>query len=437
MREHELTAEWRPLLEGDLRRHALEAIAAISDDLRNPPPASDPGTPEAQSAVDEVCLGRGRAGLALFSGYKALLEDDEDAARDAATHLDEAFEGVARLRLSPSLFVGFTGVAWATERLERELFRTDEDSNEDIDGALLRFVSSARDRVDYDLITGLVGVGVYCLDRGDTPVPVECLELVVDRLASSAVATDDGIAWFTPPEMLPSATRDEFTEGFYNLGMAHGIPGVIALLAGIYAHGIAMERVRPLLDAAVDWVVAQRIEGDERSQFPAVVAPGRSPEAARTAWCYGDPGIAAALFVAAHATGRSDWWDEAIRLATAVARRPVEHCGVDDAGLCHGAAGIAHILNRLSVATGDQELEDAARSWFARTLEMRSPGTGVGGYRTWRSGRGGAAGWIDHPGLLTGAAGIGLALLAATGTAEPSWDRCLLISIAPERSRER
>ena len=37
--------------------------------------------------------------------------------------------------------------------------------------------------------------------------------------------------------------------------------------------------------------------------------------------------------------------------------------------------------------------------------------------------------WVADPGLLTGATGIGLALLAAITPVEPAWDRILLVSI--------
>ena len=42
-------------------------------------------------------------------------------------------------------------------------------------------------------------------------------------------------------------------------------------------------------------------------------------------------------------------------------------------------------------------------------------------------------GWRDEPGFLTGAAGIGLALLAALFPVEPAWDRVLLASIPGPR----
>jgi hypothetical protein len=78
-------------------------------------------------------------------------------------------------------------------------------------------------------------------------------------------------------------------------------------------------------------------------------------------------------------------------------------------------------------ATGEPRLAEAARSWFERTLAMRRPGRGIGGFEAWQPGEARSA----DPGLLTGATGIALALLAATTNIEPLWDRMLLASISP------
>ena len=39
--------------------------------------------------------------------------------------------------------------------------------------------------------------------------------------------------------------------------------------------------------------------------------------------------------------------------------------------------------------------------------------------------------WKEEPGFLTGSAGLGLTLLAATTPVEPEWDRILLVSVPP------
>ena len=41
--------------------------------------------------------------------------------------------------------------------------------------------------MDYDLIIGLVGIGVYALERLPRTSARECIELIVDRLDETAV----------------------------------------------------------------------------------------------------------------------------------------------------------------------------------------------------------------------------------------------------------
>jgi hypothetical protein len=117
-----------------------------------------------------------------------------------------------------------------------------------------------------------------------------------------------------------------------------------------------------------------------------------------------------------------------LAVARRAAQRPPEQSGVRDAGLCHGAAGIGHLFNRMYQAMGDPTLGEAARFWFGRTLDMRRPGRGVGGYQAFHPVSPGDDTWVDDRGFLSGSAGIALALLAAVSPVEPAWDRVLLIS---------
>jgi hypothetical protein len=52
----------------------------------------------------------------------------------------------------------------------------------------------------------------------------------------------------------------------------------------------------------------------------------------------------------------------------------------------------------------------------------------LGGFGSADAGAVGTSRWSDETGFLTGAAGIGLALLAALTPVEPEWDRVLLLS---------
>ena len=106
--------------------------------------------------------------------------------------------------------------------------------------------------------------------------------------------------------------------------------------------------------------------------------------------------------------------------------------GVIDAGICHGAAGAAHLFNRLYQATGESGLPGGgpllvrAGSW-----PTASRARGWAGFQMWVVGEGEELAWRSDPGFLTGSSGVGLALLAAATAVEPEWDRMLLADVAP------
>src|SRR5262249_35842253 len=125
------------------------------------------------------------------------------------------------------------------------------------------------------------------------------------------------------------------------------------------------------------------------------------------------------------------WEHAGLDIALRAAQRTPDQAGVVDAGLCHGAAGLGHLFNRLAQASKEARLIDAARFWFEQTLAMSRPGQGVGGFQAWGPAPNGELAWWADPSFLTGAAGIGLALLAAATDVEPCWDRVLLLGPFP------
>jgi hypothetical protein len=136
--------------------------------------------------------------------------------------------------------------------------------------------------------------------------------------------------------------------------------------------------------------------------------------------------MAVALVSAGNGLGDTDLLSTAVEVAKLDARRDPSESGVVDAGLCHGAAGLGHLFHRLYRATGDTQLRDAARFWFGRTLAMRQPQAGIGGFTAyWTVERE----WRPCAQFLTGSSGVGLALLAATTSVEPTWDRVLLLDL--------
>jgi hypothetical protein len=429
-------AVWRPLLEGDLAARAEDAVQAIADALAaGAENAAD--APDAEWPRFGFSVGGGTAGQALFYGYLARSGDAAAArhAERADQFLEHAVGALATVPTGPALFAGFTGVAWAAEHLSRVLDETSQDPdaddmNEEIDESLLAMLTAPWDG-HYDLIAGMVGLGVYALERVPRPSAVRCLEAIVDRLHETAERRGDEITWFTRPGMLPPRHREMYPRGYHNLGVAHGVPAVIGFLADACRLGIRSERARPLLEGAVRWVVSHQRPERTGARFPTVILPDGEAPLARLAWCYGDPGVAASLLYAARATGIEEWERTALDIAIHAATTAPEDSGIRDAGLCHGALGLAHMYNRFYQAGGGELFADAARLWYRQGLDMRRPERGVAGFESWEFGWDMKMTWQADPGFMTGAAGVGLALLAGLTPVEPNWDRLLMVAIPP------
>jgi lantibiotic modifying enzyme len=416
---------WEPLLEGARAHRAEAALQAVLKDL------------DAREglALEGGSLAGGAAGLAMLYAQLALVRPGEGWEARAHEALDQAIAFLGSSVMGPGLYSGFTGIAWTLDHLRGTLPSLAEDSGEDpngeIDEALLGYLDQSPWTADYDLISGLAGYAAYGLGRLDRPGGRAVLARALARLEESREDRDGGVTWHTPPSLLPAWQRELNPSGYYNLGLAHGVPAVLVVLARAAAAG--HEAARPVLEQAVAWLLAQRLPPGLGGCFANVVPAGdasREPTASRVAWCYGDLGLAVALLITAREAGRPDWEVHALDVARCAAAQPLEAAGVRDGGLCHGAAGNAHLFNRLYQATREAVFREAALRYTDLLLDLRREGRGIGGFEAWMPGREDAGEpWRTVPGLLEGGAGIALALLALLHPVVPAWDRFLLVDV--------
>jgi hypothetical protein len=324
-----------------------------------------------------------------------------------------------------SLYFGRAGLQWVSRqlRLPKNDWRsvTTIEINESEGG--LRQLGPK-----FDLLGGAVGIGVGALEPPRCPSDDQALQEILRLLSERAELRPEGIAWRTDAQTLPAISRKLLPTGELNLGLAHGTPGVVVLLAALHRHGVGGPLVTALLHEASAWLMAQAEPTEETEsswyQYRVTNEATRS-EPARLAWCYGDLSVSAALVQAAAAMEDAATGTFALDLARHAARRSITASRVVDSAFCHGSAGVMHMLSRLSQATGDRSLGEAADRWLEHLLGKADPSRPLCGFRTYSQN-----GWTSDPSFVGGAVGIGLALLAATNDASPEWDRAFLLSIA-------
>jgi lantibiotic modifying enzyme len=420
-----MSKPWKTILRGELAREADAAIATIALTLIKAESSLGPKRSHWHDAAP--------AELAVFFGYLAAATGNSEHKEKAARFLELAVR-LYSAQSGPALYGGLCGLAWTIRHLEGPPVKLEIDAGElleTVDDHLLGVLEVPFWKGEYDVIGGLVGYGVYALGRLPGKKAVTVLKRIVAHLDALAERSTDGIAWFTPARSLTKEQRADAPHGYYNLGVAHGLPGVIGLLAEVYGRGIERRKTLKLLKGAVSWMLAHKLPAGSPLLLPAWVAPGKPSLPCRVAWCYGDLGASVTLLNAARTTGHQDWEREALTLALTAARCPFQHSsGTRDACLCHGAAGNGHLFNRLFQATGAPEFRKAAELYFRKTLELRGQPTRLGGYSFWTPGQGGKnLNWRANAGFLSGLTGVGLALLAATRPVEPGWDKLLLVGV--------
>lgn len=371
-------------------------------------------------------------GATLFFTHLARASGDAGHLRAAREAAELSAEAIARVPMQPHLHGGVAGMAWPLAHMQR--LGVGDAAALDFDGVDEMLVECVRDGLlpHYDLIVGTVGVGVYFLERLPAPAAVEGLRLAIRSLEAAGERDERGLRWFTGPEMVSPSQRERLPEGKYDLGMAHGVAGVIAFLALALMDGAARQPAEEMLREAVRWLAShQRADALHGAYGTGIdVREPDTPLYRRAAWCYGDPGVAVALLLASRALGDGALERRAHRLArTAAAFAESERARVVDPSLCHGSEGLAHMFSILGAAFGDETLRACSGAWHATTLRMRSPGEGVAGfcYSQWDEGAGERRKTAD-PSFLQGAAGVGLSLVHAAGAdGDRSWDRLLLL----------
>jgi hypothetical protein len=391
------------------------AIDDIASALEHPPPPTD-GDPTLATSVYAR-----DPGFALFYAYLHRARPDRRWEELGSRFLDSAIAAVPEASHRPFFSYGFSGAGWAVQHLSSWFMAIDDDALTDVDDGLAMLVDQAA-TVSFDLQHGLVGFGVYALERLPAPGARHLLALVIRRLATLAEEHGAGLRWRRVSALwVEGPDLTALLEGIYTTDVYNGTAGVIGVLAGAIAAGVEPDEARRLLDGALRWTWSALDNGLFR--FPVQVG-----------WLEGSLGVAAVTFAASRAAKLDGWGDKALAVAREVfaTKTPVRELGLD-----MGVAGAAHMYFRLFDATGEALFADASRYYLTRLLRRRrATNEGLAGFRgyspAWQRAflddKDFPVGWIGLPGLLGGIAGIGLVLLALLHDQEPAWDRALLLS---------
>jgi lantibiotic biosynthesis protein len=422
---------WRPVLTGAEAERARAVALDVASRLR-----ARKHVPDDRSRAG---LGSASSSIALVCAQLDRLLPDAGWDRAGHVHLTAAAQAAQRDGAPLGLFDGVAGLGFAAQRLAagRARYGTLLAAIDDAIAGRVAASSAMLARTNglpvqvWDLITGITGVGVYLLARREKPAARAALEEILAALVDLMRESDGAPRWATPPDHLHEDMREGAPEGNLNCGVAHGAPGSLALMSLALAEGVEVSGQVDAMRRTADWVAAQCHRGRFGPEWPAAIplgdirSIGRQPPA-RPGWCYGNAGVARALWLAGEALddpGLARVVERAVR--TALERQRTER-PLEAPTLCHGTAGLAQVTLRMAADSGAEDLLREARKLCLELAERFNPDASLG-YRAEPLVRDLRGAEVDAT-LLDGAAGPPLVLLAAATDSEPGWDRALLLS---------
>lgn len=271
---------------------------------------------------------------------------------------------------------------------------------------------------EYDLISGLTGLGVQLLHRDRHPELLRDVLGYLMRLTEPLHHDGDRLPGWWCAHSPTDHPAPAWAGGHGNLGLAHGITGPLALLATAAGRGIVVDGYAEAIGRIGDWLDRWRVGAGTSAWWPGRITRHehqsgglRQTGPQRPSWCYGTPGIARAQQLAALALHDHRRQRAAEDALTGCVTDPDQLAHLHDATLCHGLAGLLLTTWRAAADARTAALHDSVpglRDRLARHLEHHGPPPG--------------------PGLLDGHDGIDLIRDTLDRPSTARWDLCLLTS---------
>ena len=395
-------------------------------------------TDEYERCNDPGCL-TGLAGIALFFFHYGRYRGSDRLVNMGYLALEKALNAIDQGFTWPSFAAGLTGIRWTLRHLGHQGFIQPREAAalDDLNPILQQFSANQLAKGEYDVLHGGLGYFIGQRSEGREPAPGlnrgqkerekgkgqrdrRFIAGVVEQLAALAVAGDVGtVAWESKN---PKTGLAEI-----NLGLAHGMPSILLMMSRLQqgSDEKKTKRLNDMLEGGVNFLLSCRMKQSANgSLFPHRMINGLPDQPGRMAWCYGDPGIGAALWQTALHHGRPDWQYEAMEiLRRASVRVNTKQNRLHDACLCHGTAGLALIYFKMALLSNHEPFMDTASHWLRATLDHGLQSDGTPGYLFLGPGNR----YIPKIGFLEGITGVGLTLIALMNGEPGGWEEALML----------
>lgn len=330
---------------------------------------------------NSLSLSHGYPSLLLLFGVLDNLFPQENW--DAASHqcvlmMKEEIESTAITDFS--LFGGLAGCCFALQGASKNNTRYTKLLSKLnsclFEGIREKYFFSLREKIDlklparaelYDVISGITGIGAYALSNSTQQVFEDLLRAILDVCIllirrKIPVGPHHVYGWYLPYHyQFLEEDKKNYPKGNFNLGIAHGISGLVAFLSIASLRGICQPGQKEAIEIGAEWVNSKkktwkgRLFWTDRISFEEEVQenPQNSPYFTMDAWCYGTAGVARSLYLAGKALNKAEYLQISLEAFLDIFSRPQ----LPSPTFCHGQAGLFILTQLMARDTGSISLE--------------------------------------------------------------------------------
>lgn len=291
----------------------------------------------------------------------------------------------------------------------------------------------------YDVITGISGITRYLININsinDTSAIHSCLSYLVEICGKKRINGHILPRWYIKSENQNRLKdRIKFSKGNFNLGFAHGIAGVLAVLSYAASEGISVSKQKESIIEIISEYKRTAMYDDGivywqgQCSYDDFISEKKDINKCmkRMSWCYGSIGILRAIKKGAEVIDDQELLKWVRNSICDISKIDIERYRVISPILCHGYAGILILLINEFREKESIDIKRRIRELTEIILKLYSSSHEYGFYildEKWIDGKCKAV-QIFNNSLLEGTIGITLALISLLK--KTNWEKHLLV----------
>jgi lantibiotic biosynthesis protein len=237
---------------------------------------------------------------------------------------------------------------------------------------------------EFECIRGLSGVGRYLINFLDDKDSLTNIKLILKNTIEfvNYKKSFNGVelpSFYVPREELHESAVLEYSMGRIDLGVSHGISGILSFLSLAYINGIEVDGQKESIEYICKYLYKYKNVNGGLLYWPGAItfedyiSNRINYDYGRPSWCYGSAGISRALYLAGTSIDNKEYINDSVKSIIENSKLSGENNFFISPTFCHGYSGLIHIVNLFKEEINNDEYNVIQKNILNKILSFMNP----------------------------------------------------------------